>query len=165
MAALLASLKENWKTLLGGIVLGALLGAGIAGYLVYLNQEPGRKALIAVAKAGEESAACTASLKDVTDQAAQYRESCEKTTAAKTELDVQLADAKAEIAKLTAAAAQKQPTRPAGKAPEAKTKQEAKSEAKKQAPTYSRTYKKREKSSAVCPDEEPCDQNNWEQGL
>lgn len=169
MAALIASLKENWKTLLGGFALGAILGAGIAGYAVYLSQEPGRKALVTVAKTSEEAGACATSLKDITDQAAQYRESCEKTTAAKTELDVQLADAKAEIAKLNAAAMQKAPTRPAGKATEAKAKQESKSEnkaeAKKQAPTFSRTNKKREKASSVCPDEESCPQSNWEQGL
>ena len=164
MAALMTSLKESWKTLVGGFALGAILGTGMAGYAVYLNQEPGRKALVAVAKANEEIAACATSLKEASDEAAKSRESSEKTATAKTELDVQLADAKAEIAKLTAAM-QKAPARPGEKAATAKP------EAKGPAPTYSNTLKKSGRDPSANRDRqgnreyEQSPQSNWEQGL
>lgn len=166
MAALMTLLKENWKTLLGGFALGAILGASLAGYAVYLSQEPGRQALVAVAKANEDLGACAVALKeakDAVDEAAKDREACEKTTAAKTELDKQLAEAKDEIAKLTAAL-QKPPTRPAEKAPAAKP------ETKAQIPAYSNTDSKRKASSAYRESresrkDEQSPRSNWEQGL
>lgn len=166
MSALMTSLKENWKTLLGGFALGAILGASMAGYAVYLSQEPGRQALVAVAKANEDLGTCAVALKEAKeafDEAAKNREVCEKTTAAKTELDKQLAEAKDEIAKLTAAL-QKPPTRPTEKAPTAKQ------ETKGQAPASSNTDSKRRKiPSAYESKENRKDQSsprdNWEQGL
>lgn len=167
MAALMTFLKENWKTLLGGIALGAILGASLAGYAVYLSQEPGRQALVAVAKANEDLGACAVALKeakDAVDEAAKDREACEKTTTAKTELDKQFAEAKDEIAKL-AAALQKATTRPAEKA--TATKQEARG----QVPAHSSTDNKREKASSAYREnrgsrkDEQSPRDNWEQGL
>ncbi|MBS4098249.1 MAG: hypothetical protein KGZ83_15600 [Sulfuricella sp.] len=146
-----AFLKEHGKYLLGGIVLGAILGAGAAGFAVYKSQEPGRQALVGLAKAAADLTTCTASIKEFQDGLAKNKELIEKTVADKAELERQLTDARGEVAKLTESLKKLPP-----KAPE--KPQPTKAEQKKTPPTYSR----RPVRPSVPPEEV---RENWEEGL
>lgn len=95
-------LKERWKALLLGVVLGALLGSGVAGFAVYKSQEAGRKALAEVSKAATDIAACNASLKEATANAGNSKELHEKSKVELLELQKQIDEQKEEIEKLIA---------------------------------------------------------------
>lgn len=93
-------LKEHGKFLIGGFALGALLGAGAAGFAVYKSQEPGRQAIAGLAKATADVATCNASLKESSEAVTSGKAALEKLEGEKNELQTQLTDAKTEIEKL-----------------------------------------------------------------
>lgn len=94
-------LKDRWKALLAGVLLGALLGSGIAGFAVYKSQEAGRKALAEVGKTAADIAACNASLKEATANADNSKALHERAKVEALEFKKQLDEQKEEIEKLT----------------------------------------------------------------
>jgi hypothetical protein len=113
-------LKERWKPLLAGVVLGALLGSGVAGFAVYKSQEGGRKALTEIAKATAEVAACQDSLKNANVNASNSKELHAKAEVEKLELQKLLDEKKEEMEKLSASL-KKAASKPAATAPRSQT--------------------------------------------
>lgn len=145
-------LQQNMKPLLAGLALGILLGAGAAGYAVYLSQAPGRKAMEDIAKVTAEVAACATSLKEAADGVASNKALREKSEAEKAQVQKQLTEAISEIDTLTANLKKIQ-IKPQEKKPTPQT-----TSVRPSPPTYSRR-------PAKPADSEETPRENWEEGL
>lgn len=144
-------LQQNLKPLLAGLALGMLLGAGAAGYAVYLSQAPGRKAIEDIAKVSAEVGTCATALKEAAEGAANNKLLHEKSEAEKAQVQKQLAEAIGEIDTLTANL-KKMQTKPQEKKPTPQA-----TSVRPSPPTYSRRPAK--------PSDEELPRENWEEGL